>query len=138
MLFELVILLTVGFIFFEIYTNVKFKAVAWFTEKFHWGGFVISMALSLALAHIFPAVGLVVLVASVCSVVAIQPWYWMRNKMRYGNEQVKARITKVRTEVKEFWETFTVVLKIAFLPFWLLYRFVKVFVNLQHGRPAFS
>lgn len=138
MLFELVILLTLGFILFEVYTNLKFKAVAWFTEKFSWGGLVISLLLSLALAHVFPAVGLVVLVASVCSVVAIQPWYWMRNKLRYGNDQIKAKIERISTELREFWETFTVVLKVGFLPVWLFYRFIKIFVNHHHGRPAFS
>lgn len=138
MLFQLVILLTLGFILFEVYTNVKFKAVAWFTEKFSWGGLVISLLLSLALAHIFPAVGLVVLVASVASVVAIQPWYWVRNKMRYGNDQIKAKIERVRTEVREFWETFQIVLKVFGLPFWLAYKFCKIFVNRKHGRPAFS
>jgi membrane protein implicated in regulation of membrane protease activity len=138
MLVELAILLIVGFVGFEIYLNCKFRPVAWFTKRFSWAGLVISLLISLALAALFPAVGLVLIVASVFSTIAIQPWYSFRNACSQGTNKTKARIAHAKQTRVEFVTTYKPVAKAVASPFWITYKLAKMPVNHKAGRKLWA
>lgn len=134
MLLSLAVLLIIGFVGFEIYLNKKFKPVSWFTTKFSWGGLVMSLCISLALAAMFPAVGLVLIVASVFSTILVQPFYAFRNAVQEGTDRTKARIEHAKQTKNEFVATYKPVAKAVAAPFWLTYKLAKMPVNRRAGR----
>lgn len=137
-LLSLAFLLIVGFVGFEIYLNKKFKPVSWFTRKFSWGGLVMSLCISLALAAMFPAVGLVLIIASVVSTILVQPFYSFRKACVDGTERTRTRIAHAKQTKNEFVATYKPAAKAVASPFWLTYKLAKMPVNHRAGRKLWA
>lgn len=125
MLLIMAILLGVVAAFIELRTSFSIPFVRKAIEKFSVLGIIFSIMLSIFIGAIFGAAGLVVMLGALIATTLTQPVYMVASHVKKTGKDVAKTIEEVKQLFMPFVRFFKFALYVMFLPFILVYKFMK-------------